>query len=131
MLVARSSSTTRMSCSRYPPAPGRPFGNQQHGFHGDHHARFQCRIDVFAKFQPGLPPIVVAEHAEGVAVSEGRNCRSPSSSKNLLISAQIPEHVAPGLMSERPSSCAETLARQILSVSASGSPRKSERSSAV
>ena len=46
-------------------------GNGQHWLHRDLHAWFQNGIDVFAQFQPGFAPVIMAENAETMAVAKG------------------------------------------------------------
>ena len=53
------------------PCPGLPFGNCQHRFHRDHHARLQDRVDILAQFKSRLAAIVVAQHTERMAVAKG------------------------------------------------------------
>ena len=51
--------------------PGQALGDHDHRLHRDHHAGLEDGVDVLAQFQPRLAAVVVAEHAEGVAVAEG------------------------------------------------------------
>ena len=50
--------------------PRRAFRQHDHWLHRDHHAGLQHRGDVLAKLDRRLAPVVVAEHAEAVAVAE-------------------------------------------------------------
>ena len=51
--------------------PRPPFRDHDHRLDGDHHARFEHRIDIFKQLQPGLAAIVVTQGAKRVAVAEG------------------------------------------------------------
>ena len=50
--------------------PRRPLGQHDHRLHRDHHAGLQHCGDVLAKLDRRLAPVIVAEHAEAVAVAE-------------------------------------------------------------
>src|SRR6478735_12518463 len=45
--------------------------HRDHGLHGNHHARLEDGVDVLAQLQAGFAAVVVAQDAEGVAVTEG------------------------------------------------------------
>ena len=49
---------------------GLTFGDHDHGFHRDDHSGLELGFDVLAQFDTGLAAIVVAQHAEAVAVAE-------------------------------------------------------------
>ena len=54
-------------------APGAivPLGQHDHGLHGDHHAGLDDSVDVFAKLEAGLAPIIMAQTTERVTIAEG------------------------------------------------------------
>ena len=44
--------------------------NHDHGLHGNHHAGIQNRVTILAQFKATLTTVIMAEHAEGVAITE-------------------------------------------------------------
>ena len=66
---------------------GLAFGQHDHGLHRHHHARLQNRFDVLAQLQPGLAPVVVAQHAEGMAIAEGAAQRAKAAALEANVAA--------------------------------------------
>ena len=53
-----------------PACTGQALGDCYHRFHRYDHARFQYRVAIFAQFETRLTAIIMAQHAEAVAVSK-------------------------------------------------------------
>ena len=52
------------------PGPRHPLGDGEHGLHGDDHPGPNHRVYVLPQLQPRLPPVVVTQHTETVAVAK-------------------------------------------------------------
>ena len=66
------------------PGPRHPLGDGEHGLHGDDHPGPDHRVYVLPQLQARLPPVVVTQHTETVAVA-----KRPGGKQNIMYTYNI------------------------------------------